>query len=80
MRKECIQFRVIQKDNGGTKTEKTYSYVALLCEKNGSEVKAVRLDGYASKYDKDMRQDIDRNFPGWNIKGIWKLYDSDFDE
>ena len=74
-RRSCTQFMT------GTsgKTTKTFSYVVLLCEKGGSEVKAVRLDGYTSKYDLNFQDDLKGNYPDWNIKGIWKLYDEDFD-
>ena len=70
-RRSCTQFMT------GTsgKTTKTFSYVVLLSEKGGSEVKAVRLDGYSSKYDIKAQE----MFPDWNVKGIWKLYDEDFD-
>ena len=71
----CIGFRTTTQPSGCLKTVKTFSYVVLLCEKGGSEVKAVRLDGYTSKYDIKASE----MFPDWNIKGIWKLYDEDFD-
>ena len=75
----CAQLTTLAKPNGNLITVKTYSYVALLTEKGGSEVKAVRLDGYPSKNDRNLWEDIKGNYPGWKIKGIWKLYDEDFD-
>lgn len=60
-------------ETDGRKTIKLYSYVALLTEKDGSEVKAVRFDGY------ERKTDVMNDCPDdWNIKGIYKLYDEDF--
>lgn len=65
----------------GQKTIKTFSYVVTLCRKGSDEVKAVRLDGYKSKYDRDFKEDLEGNFPEsqWTVKSILKLHDSDFE-
>ena len=77
MIRPCEQTDIVRTGKS-TKTIKTYSYVALLCEKDGSEVKAIRYDGYTSKY--DLRDSIIENeHLGWKCKGVWRLYDSDFE-
>ena len=78
MRRPCEVNKTITKDNGCMKTIKTFSYVALLTQVNGDEVKAVRYDGYKSKY--DLLDIVKNDHPGWNLKGVWKLYDDDFRE
>ena len=50
--------------------------MVVLCEINGGAVKAVRYDGYSSKY--DMHTMIKNEHPGWKIKIINRLYDVDF--
>ena len=79
MRRPCETVEVVQKENGNFRSVKHYSYVALLTEIEGDQVKAVRYDGYTSKED-GLVPEIERDYPGWKIKGIWKLYDSDFKE
>lgn len=76
MRRPCEVMTTITKDNGCIKNVKTFSYVALLTEINGDEVKAVRYDGYTSKY--DLKDIVAKVYPEWNLKGIWKLYDAEF--
>lgn len=76
MRTTCEQFRVIAKENGTLKQIRTYSYVALLCKVDGDEVRAVRYDGYTSKY--DLPRVVEAEYPDYKCKGIWKLYDTDF--
>lgn len=56
---------------------KKYSYVVVLCERKGGDVKAVRYDGYTSKT--DLYKVVDADHPGWKIKGVWRLYEEDFD-
>lgn len=65
------------KANGcfGRKME-CYSYAVLLCQKDGPEVKAVRMDYYRNGF--DARKAAASENPGWNIKAIHKLYDDDF--
>lgn len=79
MRRPCETIEVVQKENGTFRSVKHYSYVALLTEVEGDQVQAVRYDGYTSKED-GLIPEIQREYPGWNIKGIWKLYDNDFRE
>ena len=69
---------IIPTPAGGTRTVKLYSYVATLTEKDGADVTAVRVDGAQNKH--DVYISILDRFPEWNIKGIQKLYDTDFDE
>ncbi len=66
----------IQKENGGFKTLHLYSYVVLLTEIDGDQVMAVRYDDYERKT--DLYHIVKHDYPGWNIKGTWKLYDQDF--
>lgn len=54
-----------------------YDYVALLTEKNGTKVKAVRMDSY--KRGEDVLADLDKYYPEWKIKGVWRLNDEDFE-
>ena len=54
-----------------------YDYVALLTERKGKEVMAVRMDSY--KRGKDVLIDLDKYYPEWKVKGIWRLYDEDFE-
>lgn len=79
MRRPCETIETIQKENGGFKSVKHFSYVATLTEINGDQVKAVRYDGYTSKYD-GLINEIESDWPGWKIKNILKLYDDDFKE
>ena len=61
-------------DTDGRRTKKLYSYAVLLTEKDGSEVKAMRFDGY------ERKTDVMHEIPdGWNLKAIQKLYDEDFE-
>ena len=67
------------KENGCMgRAVKKYSYVFTLCEKGGSTVQAIRAEHYTNKV--DARKEVARQFPGWNIKSISKLYDDDFSE
>lgn len=78
MRTTCEQYQLIAKENGCMKQIKTYSYVALLCKVDGDEVKAVRYDGYTSKY--DLPKVVKSEYPEYKCKGILKLYDLDFEQ
>ena len=66
------------KDNGNIGHRVLHSYVALLTEKDGSEVKAVRLDQLSIKKGNSLNDYIQEQFPDWNIKGVWRLYEDDF--
>lgn len=54
------------------------SYVVVMTEIGGSNVKAVRLDEQAS-WD-EARQTAITDYPGWRFKGIFPLMDRDFKE
>lgn len=56
------------------------NYTALLTEIGGSAVKAVRLDGYKSKYDRDFQTALRSIAPPdrWKVKTILRLYADDF--
>ncbi len=68
---------IVLTESGRSKKVTLHSYVATLTEKDGSDVKAIRIDGATNKYDVHMAL-LDR-FPNWNIKTISKLYETDFD-
>ena len=70
-------YKTFFKPNGFRgRTIAIHSYVALLTEKDGCEVKAVRYDGYETK--EAVHNDVVKEWPDWNIKGVWRLYDQDF--
>ena len=69
------------KDNGCQSRRVYHSYVLLLTEKDGSEVKAVRFHTDKKKGNSDFEEDFHEAFPewkNWNIKGMWRLYEDDF--
>lgn len=68
------------KQNGNTGRRVLHSYVALLTEKDGSEVKAVRFDEMNLTKGPELSSYIEEQYPDWNIKGIWRLYEDDFME
>jgi len=75
----CEQFRTIQTPSGHYKTERCYSYVALLCEKGGKLTDGVRVDYCKNKAEAAEKVKFDYG-EDWNIKGIWRLYDEDFED
>lgn len=77
MRKPTEQFDITVTAKGSTKKIKLYSYVITLTEQDGSEVKAIRADGFQNK--EDVYIACIEQWPGWNIKTISKLYETDFD-
>ncbi len=77
-RRSCSSERVSWKKNGCQQKVQTFSYVVTLCEKDGSEVMALRLDGFERIL--DARKEAEKLMPEWNIKEIRKLYNSDFDD
>ena len=79
MRRPCETVVMIQRADGRWRNTKHFSYVAVLTEIGGNHVQAVRYDGYTSKED-GLIPEIEQDYPGWKIKGVWKLYDSDFRE
>lgn len=74
----CEQFQTVLKPNGNYRTERFFSYVALICEKGGWQTAAVRVDYCRNKAEanKKLKDYAER----WNIKGIWRLYDEDFED
>lgn len=77
MRKPTAEITWPIKANGsfGRKVE-SYSYVVVLCQQDGPEVKAARMDYYRTGRDAVIA--AERDNPGWNIKFVHKLYDDDF--
>ena len=62
---------------GRKKTVVFHSYVAILCEKDGENVTAVRVDGQSNK--EDVIRYLGLTYTEqWNIKDIYRLYDEDF--
>lgn len=75
----CEQFQTIQKPNGSYKTEHLYSYVALMTSRRGDGcVLAIRMDYCKNKTDVAMK--LKEYAQAWNVKGVWRLYDEDFDD
>lgn len=69
--------RVIKITKAGTKRVQLHSYVITLTEQDGSEVKAIRADGFQNK--EDVYTACIEQHVGWNIKSIQRLYETDFD-
>ena len=78
----CEQFRTFKKPNGNYKTERCYSYVGLLCEKGGTETAALRVDYCTNKTEaaEKLKKELAEVAGVWNVKGIWRLYDEDFED
>lgn len=77
MRRPCeVHEREIKPNGLIGKMIKKYSYTAVLCEIEGDRVMAVRLDGCERKT--DIHKAIDKEYPGWKVKAVHKLYDDDF--
>ena len=77
MKKPTESYEISFKENGNKKTLHLFSYAALLCRKDDQEVKAVRLDYFETR--SDARKKVEKEWPGWKVKGIWRLHDEDFD-
>lgn len=77
MREPTEQIEVVPTESGSTRKVKLYSYVVTLTEQDGASVMAIRVDGAQNKY--DVYTAMLDQYPGWNIKTISKLYESDFD-
>ena len=60
------------------RTIRKYSYVVTLCEIDGDDVAAIRMDYYQNK--EEVSRAVREKFKGWKIKAINKLYDEDFRE
>lgn len=66
------------KDNGTMGTRVYQDYAVLLTEKDGSDVTAFRYRTLAKKGQSEFMKGIEAAYPGYNIKGAWRLYDDDF--
>lgn len=80
----CEQFFM-----NGKKTVKTHSYIAILCRKltyeemespiaEPDDYMAVRVDYQERK--EDVYKILSKVYPNWKMKGVWRLYDEDFQE
>jgi len=67
----------IERD-ANNKLVKLNSYVVTLCEIDGDDVAAVRMDYFQNK--EDVHKAVKEKFKGWKVKTINKLYDEDFQE
>lgn len=72
------QHETYVKDNGTIGTRVYQDYAVLLTEKDGSEVTAFRYRTLAKKGQSEFNDGIEAAYPGYNIKGCWRLYDDDF--
>lgn len=83
-KREPVQTEDIYINEKGRTSKVVYSsYVVLLTEKDGSEVKAVRFSTEKKKGNTDFAEAFHDAFPdweNWNVKGSWRLYDDDFRE
>lgn len=66
------------KDNGTMGTRVYQDYAVLLTEKDGSEVTAFRYRTLAKKGQSEFADGIKAAYPGYNVKGVWRLYEDDF--
>lgn len=66
------------RDNGCLGTRVLHSYVVVLTEKDGANVKAIRIHTQHKKGQEEMTRQIELGFPDWNIKSITRLYEDDF--
>lgn len=64
--------------NGFHRKIRTWSFVVVLTEIGGSNVKAVRLDDQISM--DEARKTAETDNPGWRFKGIFTLSDRDFEK
>lgn len=64
--------------NAEGKLVKLNSYVVTLCEIDGDDVAAVRMDYFQNK--EEVHKVVKEKFKGWKVKTINKLYDEDFVE
>lgn len=65
-------------NNGFHRKVRTWSFAVVLCEIDGSKVKAVRLDNQLSM--DAARKTAEADNPGWRFKGIFTLSDKDFEK
>lgn len=74
--KQIVTSKVIEKD-GFHRRVRTWSYVIVLTEIDGSKVKAIRLDEQTSMAEAKKTALADN--PGWKWKGLFTLSDRDFE-
>ena len=68
--------KVIEK-NGFHKRIPARSYVVVMTERNGSHVRAIRLDEQVSMA--EAKQTAEADNPQWKFKAIFPLTDRDFE-
>ena len=68
--------KVIEK-NGFHRRIRTWSYVIVMTEIGGSNVKAVRLDDQVSM--DEARKTAEQDNPNWRFKGLFTLSERDFE-
>ena len=78
MKKPTETCNTIILKNGRKKTVHLNSYAVLLCRKGDQDVKGIRCEYFQNKT--DVYKAVANEWPGWNIKGIWRLCDEDFKE
>lgn len=71
-------FREVKPNGLFGRTIRKYSYVVTLCEIDGDDVAAVRMEYFQNK--EEVSRAVKEKFKGWKIKTINKLYDEDFQE
>lgn len=77
--KPTEQWRVSFNEKGHKKTERLASYVVLLTMVDQGEVLAWRVDECRNKEDAITKLAMRcANPEKYNVKGAWKLYDTDF--
>lgn len=74
----AMEHKVVNEQTGKERTVTLYSYVVLMTERDGSEVACLRVDNESSKL--GLQKFIERAWPGWRIKAIYRLYEEDFEE
>ena len=62
--------------NGFHRKVRTWSFVVVMCEKGGTDVKAIRLDNQTSM--DEARMTAEQDNPGWRFKGIFTISERDF--
>ena len=69
---------IYQKEDGKVAKRIYHSYVILLTEKKGANVKAIRVHTVEKKGTTAFYDIIKGWTENWNVKGIWRLYEDDF--
>lgn len=63
--------------NGFHRKVRTWSFVVVMCEVDGTAVKAIRLDNQTSI--DEARKTAEQDNPNWRFKGIFTLSARDFE-